>query len=50
MSRPQNIFNPTPTPKHRPLGPQKVQSDPKIKSKSKFRIEENLENENCLTR
>ena len=46
---PQNIFEPYPNPKKSPLGPQKVKNDPKIKSKSKVRIERNIENENCST-
>ena len=29
--------------------PEKVKSDPKIKSKSKGRIEENVKNKSCLT-
>ena len=32
-----------------PLGPQKVKNDPKIKSKSKVRIEENIENKSYST-
>ena len=37
-------------PKISPLGPQKVKKNySKIKSKSKVRIERNIENESCLT-
>ena len=39
MSRPQNFFEPYSNPKNRPLGLQKVENDPKIKSNSKVRIE-----------
>ena len=39
MSRLQNSFEPYPDPKISPIGPQKY----KIKSKSKVRIEENVE-------
>ena len=42
MSRPKNSFEPYSDPKNSQLGPQKVENDPKIKSKSKVRIEENL--------
>ena len=49
MSRPQNSFRTLPQPKNSPLGPQKVKNDPKIKSKSNFRIEWNIENESCST-
>ena len=41
---PKQFFKPTPTPKNSPLGPQKVKNYPKIKSKSKDRIERNIEN------
>ena len=37
------------TQKNRPLGPQKVKNDPKIKSKSKVRIEGTIENKSCST-
>ena len=33
------IFEPYSDPKNSPLGPRKVKNDPKIKSKSKFKIE-----------
>ena len=36
-----------PQPKNSPLGPKKVKSDHKIKSKSKVRIKENIENKSC---
>ena len=36
-------------PKNSPLGSQKVKNDPKIKSKSNFRIKGNIENESCST-
>ena len=49
MSRPQKFFEPFPNPKNSPLGPQKVEKDTKIKSKSKVRIERNIENESCFT-
>jgi len=44
-------LNPTPTPTiaFLLLGPQKVKNDPKIKAKSKVRIEETNENRICLT-
>ena len=48
MSRPQNIDKPYSNPKYRPLGPQEVKNNPKIKSKSNIRIEGNIENESCL--
>ena len=38
-----------PNPKNSPLGPPKVDNDPKINSKSNLRIEENIENESCST-
>ena len=49
MSRPENSFWMLPWPKKSPLGPQKVQTDPKIKSKAKVRIEENIGNKSCST-
>ena len=42
MSRPQNSFKHFPNPKNSPLGA-------KMKSKSKVRIESNIENESCST-
>ena len=36
---PEQLSNQTPTKKNRPLGPQKVKNDPKIKSNSNVRIE-----------
>ena len=39
MSRPKTVLELHPNPKHSPLRPQKVKKDPKIKSKSKARIE-----------
>ena len=46
---PKQFLNPTPNPKNSPWGPPKVKNDHKIKSKSNLRIEENIENESCLT-
>ena len=47
--RPQKQFlNPTPITK-KPVGPQKVKNDLKIKSNSNIRIEGNIENESCST-
>ena len=43
MSKPQNSFEPYPNPKNSRFGPQKVKNDPKIKSKSKVRIEGTIE-------
>ena len=45
---PKQLSNPTPTPK-KPIGPQKINNYPKIKLKSKVRIERNIENESCST-
>ena len=42
------IFEPYLDPKNSPLGPQNVKNDPKIKSKSKVRIEGTIENKSCL--
>ena len=44
MSRPKTVIEPFPDPKNIPLGLQPVKNDPKNKSKSKTRIEENIEN------
>ena len=44
MSRPKKIFRTLPQSKNSPLEPRKVKGDPKITSKSKVRIEENIEN------
>ena len=41
---PKTVVEPIPNPKNSPLGHQKVKNDPLIKSKSKVRIEENIEN------
>ena len=49
MGRPKTVFEPYPNLKNSPLWPQKVRIDPKIKSKSKVRIEGTLENESCST-
>ena len=49
MSRPYIRLWTTLRPQKSPLGPQKVKNDTKIKSKSKVRIEENLENKSCST-
>ena len=46
---PKTVFEPYPNPKNSPLGPQKVKKDPKIKSKSKVRIEGTVETETCST-
>ena len=43
------MVSPYHDPKNRPLGTQKVKNDPEIKSKSKVRIERNIENESCST-
>ena len=42
-------FEPYPYPKNGPSGPQKAQNDPKIKSKSKVKIEGTIENKSCST-
>ena len=47
MSRPQNSFWNLLQPQNNPLGPQKVKTDPTIKSKSNVKIERNKENESC---
>ena len=49
MSRPQNSFQTLPRPKNSPLALQKVKNDPIIKSNSKVRFEEIIENESCST-
>ena len=46
---PKTDVKPYPNPKNSPLGPQKVKSDPKIKSKSKVRIEGTIENKRYST-
>ena len=43
------MFEPFPYPKNSLLGPQKVENDPKIKSKSNVRNEWNEEDESCST-
>ena len=40
----KKVFEPYPDPKNSPLGPQKVKNHPKIKSKSKVRIEGTIKN------
>ena len=49
MRGPQNSCRTLPQPKNSPLGPQILKKDPKIKSKSKVRIEGTIENESCST-
>ena len=49
MRGPQNSCRTLPQPENSPLGPKKVKNDLKIKSKSKVRIERNIENESCST-
>ena len=49
MSRPKNSIWALTDPKISPLGPQKIENDPKIKSKSKVTIEVNIENKSCST-
>ena len=49
MSRTQNSFQTLPQPKKLPIRAQKVKNDPKIKSKSKVRIEGTIENKSCST-
>ena len=49
MRGPQNSCQNPPRPQNSSLGPKKVKNDPKIKSKSKVRIERNRENESCST-
>ena len=49
MSRPKNFLELYLDPKNCPLGPQKVKNYPKIKSKSKVRIEGTIENKSCST-
>ena len=49
MSRTQNSVLTLPQPKNSLLGPQKVKNDPKIKSKSNVKIDDNIENESCAT-
>ena len=44
---PKTFFELYPDPKNSPLEPQKVQNDPKIKSKTKVRIEETIKNRSC---
>ena len=46
---PKTVLEPYPNPKNSPFGPKNVKNDPKIKSKSKVRIEENIKNESCST-
>jgi len=42
-----NYLNPTTTQKNSPLGPQKVNSEPENKSKSKVRIKGTIDNKSC---
>ena len=46
---PKTVLKAYPNPKISPLGPHKVKMYPKIKSKSKVRIDGNIENESCST-
>ena len=47
---PKTAYIPLLDPKISQLGPQKVKSEPKLnKKKSKFTIEENIENRSCST-
>ena len=50
MSRPQNCFEPYPSPKNSPLGPKKVKNDPKNQSKSNIKIEGTIKNKSCSTK
>ena len=43
------VSDPFPNPKNRPLGPQKVKNDPRIKSKTNVIIEGNIENKSYST-
>ena len=45
----KTVFELYPNPKNSQLGPKKVKMTPKIKSKSKVRIEENIENKSYST-
>ena len=45
----KQVFEPYPDPKNSPTCPQKVTNDPKIKSKSKVRIQGTIENKSCST-
>ena len=49
MSKPQNSFQTLPQPQKSPIRAQKVNNDPKIKSKSNVRIVRNKENESFST-
>ena len=49
MSTTKTVFETYPDPKKSPLGPQKVQNSPEIKSNSNVRIEGSIENESCST-
>ena len=46
----KTVFEPYSDSKNRPLEPQKVKNDPKIKSNSKVRIEWSIEKESCSTK
>ena len=47
MRRPKPVFEADPNPQKNLLGRQKAKNDPKIKSKSKVRIEGTIENKSC---
>ena len=49
MTRQKNNFWTLSWTKNSPMGPQKEKNDPKIKYKSKVRIEETIENKSCST-
>ena len=49
LSRPRNSCQTLLKPKKNPLGPKTVKNDPKIKSKSKVRIERTIDKKNCST-
>ena len=49
MSVPQNSFWTLARPHNQPIRAPKEQNDPKSKSKSKVRIEENIANKSCST-
>ena len=47
MSRPHNSFQTLPQPQKQAIRAQKSKNNPKIKSKSKVRIEGTIENKSC---